>query len=424
MRKFILTVLLAGFSTCIFAQSLEDIEKYLALQRWEEAKGLVDKFLATEKNAKNAKGWYYKGYIYSELAKQDKYTGTDTRMQAFEAYKKYQELDSKNAMMKDNQNVELFSLYNSYFDDAVSKYNLKKYDDALQSFKNAMTVEQYIQGHGYSYNGFAFAAVDTQLIQNTALAAYLAKKNDEAAVYYQKLADVKIGGDGFLEVYQFLVDYYGDKKDAANRSKYVVLGKELYPTNDYWCDAELKYIGPPLKDATDSLKQRFAKYDELITGSCNTYTMHYNYAAELFNYLYTGDNKPSDYAAMQIKLESVITRLFTIKKSSAEANLLMARHMYNMVFDIQDSITAIKGTKPDDVKKKTALSAQMTKKYDELLPYASAVEAMYAGKTGLKNSEKGNLKVAYNLILSYWENKKDAAKTKEYSDKMKGVDNL
>ena len=255
------------------------------------------------------------------------------------------------------------------------------------------------------------------MIQNTALAAYLAKKNDEAAVYYQKLADAKIGGEGFLEVYQFLIDYYGEKKDAANKNKYLAIGKELYPTNDYWCDAELK-------DAGDDPKKRFAKYDEMIAGSCNSYTIHYNYAAELFNYLYTGDNKPSDYAAMQTKLESIINKLFTIKKSAPEANLLMARHMYNMVFDIQDSITAVKGTKPDDVKKKNALIAQMNKKYDELLPYASSVEEMYAGKTGLKNSEKNNLKVAYNLILSYWENKKDAAKVKEYSDKMKAVDTM
>ena len=416
MRKFILMVVLAGFSAILYAQSLEDVEKYLALQRWDDAKGLVDKFLATEKNAKNAKGWYYKGYIYGELAKQEKNAGTNIRMEAFEAYKKYQELDPKNAMMKDNQNVELFSLYNAYFDEAVSKYNLKKYDEALQSFKNAMAVEQYVQGKGYSYNNFSFAALDTQLIQNTALAAYLAKKNDEAAIYYKKLADAKVGGESFQEIYQFLVDYYAEKKDDVNKKKYLALGKELYPESDYWCDAELKEAG-------EDVKKRFAKYEEMINGSCNSYTIHYNYAAELFNYLYTGDQKPSDYAVTQMKLESIITKLLTIKKSASEANLLMARHMYNMVFDIQDSITAIKGVKPDDVKKKTAYSTQINKKYDELLPYAAAVENMYAGKTGLKNREKGDLKVAYNLILSYWENKKDQAKIKEYSDKMKAVDN-
>ena len=414
MKKFILTIALTGFSASLFAQSLEDVEKYLALQRWDEAKGLVDKFLATEKNAKNAKGWYYKGYIYAELAKDQKYAGTNIKMEALNAYKKYQELDPKNAMMKDNQNVELFSLYNAYFDDAVSKYNLKKYDEAFQSFKNAMAVEQYVQGKGYSFNGFAFAALDTQLIQNTALAAYLAKKNDDAAFYYRKLADAKVGGENFQEVYQFLVEHFAEKGDKANKIKYLELGKKLYPQSDYWCDSELEEAGA-------ETKKRFAKYDEMIAGSCGSFAICYNYAAELFNYLYTGDQKPADYIAMQGKLETVIKKAYAIKPG-AEANLLMARHLYNIVFDIQDSITAIKGANPEDVKKKTALTAQLNKKYNELLPYALAVEDLYGGKTGLKNKEKGDLKVALNLILSYWENKKDQAKVKEYSDKMKAVE--
>jgi hypothetical protein len=414
MRKFILMMVLTGFSAGIFAQSLEDIEKYLALQRWEEAKGLVDKYLSQEKNSKNAKGWYYKGYIYSELAKSEKYKGTNTRMESFEAFKKYQELDPKNAMMKDNQNQEFFILYNAYFDDAINNYNAKKYDEALQDFKNAGIVEQYVQSKGYSYNNFSFSALDTQLIQNTALAAYLAKKNDEAAFYYQKLADAKVKGEGFFEIYQFLVEHFGEKGDLANKNKYLALGKELYPESDYWCDIELKEAG-------DDQKKRFAKYDEMLNGTCGTFAITYNYAAELFNYLYTGDQKPADYTAMQNKLESVIKKVFALK-NGAEANLLMARHLYNMVFDVQDSITAIKGGKPEDVKKRNTLVAALNKKYDELLPYATAVEEMYAGKTGLKNREKGDLKVAYNLILSYWENKKDQGKIKEYTDKMKALD--
>ena len=194
MRKLILTILLATITARLFSQTLEDIEKYLALQRWEEAKGLVDKFLAVEKNAKTPKAWYYKGYIYGELGNLPKYAGTSVRMDAFEAYKKYQELDPKNAMMKDNENVEFFGLYNAYFDDAIAKYNGKKYADAFKSFRNAMMIEDFVHSKNYSYKGYSFPAMDTQLIQNTALSAYLAKDSASAAVYYQKLADAKIKG--------------------------------------------------------------------------------------------------------------------------------------------------------------------------------------------------------------------------------------
>ncbi len=33
--------------------------------------------------------------------------------------------------------------------------------------------------------------------------------------------------------------------------------------------------------------------------------------------------------------------------------------------------------------------------------------SLYDGKTGLKNSEKGQYKIVTNMMLEYWENKKD-----------------
>lgn len=428
MRKLILLIALFAISVSLFAQNIEDIEKYYALQKWDDAKGIVDKFLASEKNNKNAKAWYYKGVIYAECAKLPKYAGSTLRMDAFDAFKKYQELDPKNTMMKDNENVEFFSLYNFYFDDAIAKYNAKKYDSAFMVFKDAMTIEQYVHSKGYSYKGFSFAALDTQLIQNIALSAYLAKKNDEAATYYQKLADAKIKGEGFLEIYQFLVNYFQEKKDVANRDKYIAIGKELYPENEYWCDVQLKEAG-------DDPKARFAKYDELVNGSCGSYTICYNYSAELFNYLYTGDKRPADYTTTQAKLETVIKKALSLK-SAPEANMLMARHYYNSAYDVLDSITAvikalsgIKGATAADVKKKNSLNAQkndltaiVNKKYEDMLPYAQAAYDYYDGKTGLKPSEKGNFKVAISLMQSYWDNKKDAAKIKFYQDKSKSLD--
>lgn len=414
MRKLILTITLAVFSASVFSQSLEDIEKYLALQRWEDAKGLVDKFLTSEKNAKVAKGWYYKGYIYSQLANLPKYAGNTFRMDAFEAYKKYQELDPKNTLMKDNENVEFFALYNSYFDSAIVKYNAKKYADAFLSFKDAITIEDFIRSKNYSYKKYSFPAMDTQLIQNTALSAYLAKDSANAATYYQKLADAKIKAEGFLEIYQFLVEYFGVKKDVASRNKYIAIGKEVYPESDYWCALELQDAG------TDKAKI-FAKYDELLKGTCGTYIMHYNYAAELFNYLYTQDKKPADYLAIQAKLEDVLKKALAIKPAP-EPNLLMARHLYNVVYDIQDAITAVKGNKPDDAKKKADLNAQLKKKFEEMLPYAMAAYDYFDGKATLKTGEKGNFKVVISLIQSYWESKNDAAKVKFYQDKSKSLE--
>jgi hypothetical protein len=411
MQKLVVTMLLAFTTASLFSQTLDDVKKYAVLQKWEDAKTNVDKFLAVEKNAKNAEGWYYKGYIYSELAKLPNYAATDARMQAFEAYKKYQELDPKNTQMKENENVEFFGLYNSYFDDGVAKYNAKKYADAFNDFKNALIVEDYVKSKNYSYKGYSFPPLDTQLTQNTALAAYLSKDSANAALYYQKLADVKVKGDAYKEIYQFLAEYYAAKNDTANMDKYVAIGKELYPTDEYWEDFEWKQAGDDPK-----------KKDQVLAKYPNSYALYYNYAAELFNTLYTGDKKPDNYSEIQDKLESVTKKAIEIKKDGTEANLLMARHLYNKVYDLEDAYGAIKGNKPDDVKKKNALIAQMNSTYDEMLKYANTVYDLFDAKTTLKPAEKGSFKVAVNLILGYWEYKKDAAKVKQYQDKMKTLD--
>jgi hypothetical protein len=411
MQKLVVTMLLVFMTASLFSQSIDDVKKYAILQKWDDAKTNVDKFLSVEKNAKNAEGWYYKGYIYSELAKLPNYAGTDTRMQAFEAFKKYQELDPKNAMMKDNENVEFFGLYNAYFDEAVAKYNDKKYGDAFTDFKNALEVESYIKSKNYSYKGYSFPALDTQLTQNTALAAYLNKDSANAAVYYQKLADAKVGGENFVDIYQYLIEYFDKKGDVANRDKYFTLAKELYPKNQNWEDYDWKFAG----DDPQKKEQVLAKYP-------NSYALYYNYAAELFNELYTSDKKPDDYSARQDKLESITQKAIDIDKTRPEANLLMARHLYNKVYDLEDAYSAIKGTKPDDVKKKNDIMGQINSNYDNMLKYANATYDIYDGMSTLKSYEKGNFKVAVNLILGYWEYKKDAAKVKQYQDKMKTLD--
>jgi hypothetical protein len=419
MRKFIFTAFLAFLTVGLYAQKIDDVKDLIGKAQWDQAKEKIDAYLANEKNATKAEGWYYKGVIYNELAKDEKYAASlgtlDGRMEAFNAFKKYIELDPKTVMMTLEQNVRLFDIYNGYFDMGAKAFNSKNYADAYTYFKNASIVEDFVAGKGYEYNNFKFPQMDTSLIQNIALSALLAKNEDDAAVYYRKLADAKIKSEGFLEIYQFLVEYYTKKNDMANRSKYLEIGRQLYPESPYWCEVELKGL-------EDDKQKLFAKYDELISGSCKSYTLLYNYGAELFNYLYTQDKKPDDYLAQQTKLEDVLKAALALE-GTPEANLLMARHMYNVIYDRQDAMAAIKGTKPEDVKKKNDLKAEMNAELEKMVPYAKAAAAAYEGRKDLKVGEKGSYKIATDLIIRYYDQKNDKVKVKEYQDKMKAIDN-
>ena len=413
MQRFLLSLLIILGNSSLFAQSIEDIEGQIQKGEYDKAKTSVDAFLTKEKNAAKPDGWWYKGVIYNEIAKSEKYKALapEGRMEAFNAFKKYYELDPKAIRATLEQHVRLFDIYNGYFDLGVAGFSASKFDEAYTSFKNALLVEEYIGGKGYEYNGFKFPAFDTTLIQNIALSAYRAKRDEDAVVYYKKIADQKVAGKDNVDIYQLLIEYYLKKNDQANAEKYFVLGRELYPAEDRWYQMELEQV-----DAKDK-KALFAKYEELMPKYPGKFLMTYNYAVELFNYTYAGDTKPADYKEKQQKVESVIKKTLAINKNYPEANVLMARHYYNVLYDFQDELQAVKGTTPADQKKKADLKTKMNEAADHLITYSQAAYDLYGAKPTLKAGEKGNYNVVASYLSTAYEVKGDKAKADEYRKK-------
>src|SRR4030095_16864186 len=413
MQRFLLSLLILLGSSRLFAQSIEDIEAQISKGEFDKAKVSVDAFLTKEKNAAKSDGWWYKGVIYNEIAKSDKFKALvpDGRMEAFNAFKKYYELDPKAVRATLEQHVRMFDIYNGYFDKGVADFGASKFDDAYINFKNALMVEEYISGKNYEYNGFKFPVFDTTLIQNIALSAYRAKKDDEAVVYYKKIAEQKIAGKDNVDIYQLLVEYYAKKNDKANKDKYLALGRELFPADDRWYQIELDEV-----DSKDK-KALFAKYEELLPKYPDKYLMSYNYAVEMFNYTHAGDTKPADYKETQKKIESVLKATIAANKSYPEANVLMARHFYNVLYDYQDEMQAIKGTGAADQKKKADLKTKMMESADQLIVYAQAAFDLYAAKATMKAGEKGNYKVVAGYLSTAYDVKGDKAKADEYRKK-------
>ena len=56
-----------------------------------------------------------------------------------------------------------------------------------------------------------------------------------------------------------------------------------------------------------------AKYEELLATNPNSYYLAYNYAVELYNYLYATDKKPADAATFEPKLEAAIAGAIKVK---------------------------------------------------------------------------------------------------------------
>lgn len=419
MIKSILSIFFFICAVTVMAQNVDDIRTMAGKNEWAKAKEAIDKYLSSEKNAKKADGWFLKAQIYNGIARGDAniqalYTG-DARQEAFAAYKKYLEIDPKGLEGTINQHSPLFDLAFGYLEKATNAFNSKKFDEALESFKNAEPIQEYIVKKEFTYGNFAFPAFDTQLYLNTAAAAINAKKEDIAVGYYQRIADKKIKGEQYDEIYRYIVNYYDGKADKPNMDKYLAIGKEVYPNDPYWCEVGL--------DALENDKPKLlAKYDEKINTGCGTYNILYNYAVELYNYSYVTDPAPADKATTKKKLDEVLKKAIEINPQGTEANMLMARHHLAIVGELGDAFDAIRGTKPEDIKKKNEINAQIVKEFDEAYPYINKMYEHYSTKADLKMSEKGQYKIVTQMMMNYYEAKKNKEKTKEYQDKLKAIE--
>ena len=449
MRKLLLAGMFAAASFAGSAQKVEDVEEKYSKGKYDEAKEKIDKIMAEPKNQNNSKAWYWKGKVYTELARLDSTNSLsyDAGREAFEAFKKYQQLDPKNVLMVLEQNLGLFQLYDLYYNQGIKFYNKKDYNTSFDKMKAAADLQAYIAQKEFSYNNFTFPKLDTQLVNLTASAAYMAKKEDEAIPYWEMIADAKVSDKDFKDVYSTLADYYMRKGNSAKADKYLSLGKELYPDADYWTaiefgepgkaikvqleqkrdeldnattDADKKKLQAEINALDDQLNtERFARYEQMAQKYPTSFPIAVDYAIEYFNYTYGTEKKPADYAARQEKTAALLSKAISLDANSAIANYVMAQHIYNQIYDLEDAQRGIRGTTAADQAKRKDITAKLNARYDEIYPYILKAHDLYAAQTTMKGSDKVNLRKSIDILIDYHDRKKQADKVAQYQAELK-----
>lgn len=425
MKRTLLTVLLACSGFALFAQNLDKAKDLLKSKKLADAKTEIDKVLASEKGAKNGEAWYVKAKIYNEIASDEalKATVPNARWEGFEALKKYVDLDDKKVYLslQLEQYKPVIDMYQAYFKTGANDYNASSFAAALDNFKKCLTVSSYMNEKGWTN-----VKLDTSVILYTGISAEKVGNKDEAATYYGKLAEAKVTGEGMVEIYKWLADYYSQKKDEASTAKFLTLGKELYPKDAFWTSMEIDMA----RDKGDK-NLLFTKYEEAIASDPQNLGYIYNYAIELYQDGYKQEvaQRPANSEALIAKAETNIKKVLAIKPDHAAANLVLGQIYYNQGVDLNAQAKAIKAPaggklKPEDQKKKDDLRAGMNKKFDEALPYFEKVDQVLGSQGKLKMEEKGYLKDAYDLLITIYDTKGNKDKLKVYEEKFNNVDKV
>lgn len=409
MRKLLLGI-------CFFisfyasAQGLQKVQLSIASNDYLFAKKLIDSFFLDKKNSNDAPAWYYKGRIYTEVVRQHDHSNYATLLDAFNAYKRYQELDPKNKFMQLNDNVDLFQLYDLCYNTAADFYNNRNYESAFSHFKLALDIEEYILRKGFSFQGKLLPSLDTSLVNLTGSAAYLSGREEEAIPYFERLANARITGEDYKGVYALLYQHYTRKNDAAKAAKYLSTGKELVPDTEYWIKMEL--------GNTTNEKERFTRYEQLIQKYPSNFSLMMDYSIELFNYVYA-DARPADFESRQNRLQVLLTKALSADANSAMANFVMSQQVYNQVYDLEQQLRQMKEDTPAEQAKKKTFSAKLDQKYEELLTYSLKTYEIF--KQHPKPETKNNCRKALNQLIAYYQKKKQGDKVSYYQEKLKAL---
>jgi hypothetical protein len=419
-KRLLLTGMLALTGWGLFAQSADKAKDLLKANKIPEAKAEIDKVLASEKNQKNGDAWYTKLKVYNAIAANDqlKTQYPDARYQAFDALKKYTDVDDKKLLLLQmDQYKPVNEIYQGFFQVGANEYNGGKYDSALMNFSAALQTSAFMNAKGWTT-----LKIDTTSTLYAGISAEKAGKRDSAAVYYGKLAEAKIAninGSNMIDIYKWLVDYYNQKKDEANTKKYIGLAKEQYPDDLFWPSTELDNLRE--KGPKDSL---WAKYDEITTKFTKNHLFYFNYGLELYQYASdtSSGKRPANADVLIAKAQENLKKCLEIQPDYPQAALVLGQISYNAGVDMQAQTKKIPGKAPEDVKKRADLRIAAGKKFDEAIPYFEMVDKDLGSKGKLKMDEKTSLKDAYDLLITIYEQKNLKDKVDAFTTKFNNVD--
>lgn len=166
MKKLLIIAICAfGYFTGN-AQTIDDVAKAINAKDYAGAKAKVDIVLSNPKNAEKAEAWYLKGRAYNSLSYEPTVSKSEAyqlKKDAFEAFKKYQQLDPKDLRFKLENYQSYLDLYLGYFDIGAQEFNEKNYESSYNGFKAALDMKDFIMQKNYTYDAIKFGALDTKI---------------------------------------------------------------------------------------------------------------------------------------------------------------------------------------------------------------------------------------------------------------------
>lgn len=422
------TLLLLSFISFvnIFGQNLTKAKDLLTAKKYAEANTIIEEFLKNPKYQKNAELFFLKGKLYGEIVGDSNAYKIypDAHKVSLENFNKTIEIDkSKFTMFSTLEGTQqLFYLYAIPYNKAVKSLEEKRYDASFTEFQQAEVAGKFIYDQG-----LGLTALDTNLTFYTGFAALLSNKEDLAAKYFSKLADINIAEKGFEDVYKNLMIYYFNKDNLTEFEKTRQKGLKLYPKEEYFTYDEIVFIND-IKDE----KEKLAKIEAKIARDPKNMEAISMLTEILFDRLMNADSlykTEQEYLVAENKVLGLYESMAQLSPEDGlipfNTGLLFVNKGFkanNKISDVNDKIRKFNDAqKPDKAgkippppKELTAeredLRAKQQVDFDRGLPYLLKAQPSLEKRSSNGRGEMQNYKKLLDIIIEIYSSKRQAAK--------------
>lgn len=422
MKKYFLisTILLLAFF--VQAQNYETTKTLLTINHFKEAKESVDKGMSNSKFASKPEAYILKAAIYAGLAMDKTVSPTpeadQLREEAIAAFEKYKEMDPDLTFLKDPvyQNAPI-NIYSSLYGAGYKLYQKKDWEKSYETFKKTAALADLM----IKEKIFA-VPIDTNSVILAGVTAENANHKDDAAKYYSRLGDIKMGGDGYEAVYRFLMNYYFVKKDMASFDKYKAIGKELYPKSSYFDYDKVDFaVG-----LDDDFSHKMKSLEEILATDPSNFKANESVGEIIYDTLNPRNDEaviPSNAAELEKKMVAAFKKASEAEPESELPYMHLGNHFINKSIVINDSFKVHteamrKRTKPgaqpskEDVQKRDDLDQQYANAFEAARePYEKAA-AIFGKKDSLTIQDKQQYKYLLGYLADIYAYKKNKAKAK------------
>jgi hypothetical protein len=419
MKNVLLITLISFCGMAALAQNYENIRNMALLQNYEKAKTDLDKAWANAKFISKPEAYMLKAFVYSSLAMDPKTKNTPQAEQllneADAAFRKYKELDPAQPLLNDQvYQGGPINLYSGYYSSGYNDYADKKWEPASKKMKKAVEYSDLL-----IEKKLLNSSIDTNVLILAGITAENHGLKDEAAIYYGRLADKKLSGDGFESVYRFLVSHNFQKKDYAAFEKYKSTGAELYPKSEYFTFDKIDFAIGLETEFSAKLKAM----EEMLATDPNNFKANEIIGEIIYDTLNPSQQDaplPSNAEELEKKMIAAFHKAAAAKPGFENPFLYLGDHFINKAAKVGEQREAHAAqmksrTKPgvpaskEDIAKRDALD----KTYGEALelardPYEKAAQ-IYASKAKLEQREKLQYKKAVSYLADIAAYKKASA---------------